>query len=285
MPKGQSSGELPSPSLVVARQEARQKIAAQIEKGREILRPRRSSEAELENARNDYGRWSSYNTELLTRVFDNRKIADEYDFWIGFSVVRDQSFSEEVDEFRRDVEEKIHRLESIEDRLELIPERGTVAAASASGWSTPVGTEVFVVHGRDEGARESVVRFLERLGLRAVVLHEQPSSGRTIIEKLDAYSNLSYAVVLLTPDDVGFPAGEAESEQPRARQNVIFELGYFVGKLGRSKIVALYKTGVELPSDYHGVVYVPMDTGTEWQLRLAREMKHAGISVDLNKIL
>lgn len=97
--------------------------------------------------------------------------------------------------------------------------------------------KVFVVHGHDEGARESTSRFLERLGLTPVILHEQASEGRTLIEKLEHYGDVDFAVVLLTADDVG---GKSAAElSPRARQNVIWELGYFVARLGRSNVCAL----------------------------------------------
>src|SRR5882724_3248104 len=117
---------------------------------------------------------------------------------------------------------------------------------------------VFVVHGRDNETKESTARFLERLELEPIILHEQPSSGRTVIEKFEVYSDVGFAVVLLTPDDVGRLATEPKLKG-RARQNVILELGYFLGSLSRRRVVALYKKGVEMPSDYKGVIYVEID--------------------------
>lgn len=144
---------------------------------------------------------------------------------------------------------------------------------------------VFVVHGHDQ-ARESVARLLEHLGLKPIILHEQPDRGRTIIEKFESYAAVGFAVVLLTPDDVGGNASDQpEALKPRARQNVIFELGFFVAALGRRRVCALYKGDVELPTDYAGVVYTPMDPADGWQLKLARELKHAGLDVDLNKVV
>lgn len=145
--------------------------------------------------------------------------------------------------------------------------------------------DVFVVHGHNEGLRESVARFLEKVGLKAIILHEQPNSGRTIIEKFEDHSNVSFAVVLLTADDVGRKKADLESaNQFRARQNVIFELGFFIGKLGRRKVCAIYETGVELPSDYQGNLYVNYDAAGSWKLLLAKELKSGGVSVDLNKV-
>lgn len=146
--------------------------------------------------------------------------------------------------------------------------------------------KVFVVHGHDDAARETVARFLERLGIEAIVLHERPTEGRTIIEKLEHYADVDFAVVLLTPDDVGGPKNEPDRPlNDRARQNVVLELGYFVGRLGRKNVCALYKGALELPSDYLGVVYVPLDLGGGWRLQLAKELKSARFNVDMNLAL
>ena len=145
-------------------------------------------------------------------------------------------------------------------------------------------SSVFVVQGHDE-VRERVARLLEHLGLRPIILQEQPNRGQTIIEKFESYASVGFAVVLLTPDDVGRSASNPEDLKPRARQNVIFELGFFVAALGRRRVCALYKGDVELPSDYRGVVYIPIDPADGWQLKLARELKYAGLDVDLNKVM
>lgn len=142
---------------------------------------------------------------------------------------------------------------------------------------------MFVVHGHDHGEKEAVARFLEKLDLVPVILHEQPSMSRTVVEKFEAHADVAFAVVLLTPDDVGHPKDASEKARPRARQNVILELGYFIGRLGRKNVCALHKGDVELPSDFDGVLYVPM--GSDWRLSLAREIKAADIDVDLNRAM
>ncbi|MGA9349745.1 MAG: TIR domain-containing protein [Anaerolineae bacterium] len=145
---------------------------------------------------------------------------------------------------------------------------------------------VFIVHGHDEAAKQTVGRFIEKLGLHAIILREQPHAGRTIIEHMEKHSNVGFAVVLLTIDDIGGPKGtKLKGLKPRARQNVIFELGFFVGKLGRNRVCVLYKEGVEIPSDYHGILYVPMDPNGGWKGSLAKEIKEAGIPFDLDRIL
>lgn len=155
----------------------------------------------------------------------------------------------------------------------------TVLPAQASS----TARKVFVVHGHDDAAKESMARFLERIGFETVILHEQASGNRTVIEKIEAHSDVGFAVVLLTPDDVGGAIGG--ENQPRARQNVILELGYFVGKLGRSRVAVFRKGDVEVPSDFGGVVYVPLDGGGAWKQALASELQEAGFEIDWNKIM
>lgn len=142
---------------------------------------------------------------------------------------------------------------------------------------------VFIVHGHDEGARETVARFIEAVGLSPIILHEQANKGMTIPEKLAAHSNVGFAVVLLTPDDEGRKKGAAKW-QARPRQNVLLELGYFVGRLGRDRVCALLKGDLEIPSDYVGVAYTPLDDAG-WRQKLAQELDAAGYEIDWNKVM
>lgn len=145
---------------------------------------------------------------------------------------------------------------------------------------------VFIVHGHDDATKEKVARFIEKLGLEVIILHEQVSKGMTIIEKFEEYAkNASFAIALFTPDDISYPLGEEEKRKPRARQNVILEMGYFVGLLGREKVCVLYKGDVELPSDILGVVYTEINDTDSWKLSLAKELKIAGYPVDLNILI
>lgn len=272
--------KLPPPSLTEPRASVTQKIQVQIEKGQQIRNKEIRTKDELEEARSERSKWSKYNTELLLRLFDNSTMADEYDKFYGGVFSMNPTLPQMVDDFREDMDDSINRLEAIRDRLDLIPESSANPSPAAS---TQVGTDVFIVHGHDDAAKETVSRFVEKLGLKVIILHEQPSAGRTIIEKFEAYANVGFAIVLLTPDDVGALRDKATEGKPRARQNVIFELGYFIGRLGRQRVCAIYKEGVELPSDIHGVLYVLMDNSGAWRLALAKEMKHVGLPVDMNK--
>ena len=146
--------------------------------------------------------------------------------------------------------------------------------------------KVFVVHGHDESMLHQVMRLLTDLGLEGIVLREQVSKGKAVIEKLEYYSNVNFAVVLMTADDFGSSSKDASSStyQPRARQNVIMELGFFVAKLKRENVCVLKENGVEEPSDILGVVYVPIDPASAWRLTLGKELREAGFGVDLNKL-
>ena len=90
---------------------------------------------------------------------------------------------------------------------------------------------------------------------------------------------------MLTPDDVGAVATDASNLKPRARQNVIMELGYFMGRLSRLRVCALYKGGVELPSDYQGVLYTEMDSAGVWKSKLAQEFVQAKLTINLEALL
>ena len=174
-------------------------------------------------------------------------------------------------------------------KSELLKVIGKVKALLSGTQKVPVtaavtGNRVFLVHGHNEVALQSCARFIEKLELPLTILREEPNQGRTIIEKFLDYSDAAFAIVLLTADDRGGRVDQPYEEQlPRARQNAIFELGFFIGKIGRNRVCALYEDGVEVPSDYQGVVFIPIGRRMEWQLELAKELKAAGLPVDLNK--
>lgn len=145
-------------------------------------------------------------------------------------------------------------------------------------------TKVFIVHGHDDLAKVSVARFIEKLGFEPIILHEQANSGKTIIEKIESYSNVGFAIVLYTPCDVGGKNG-SQDLKPRARQNVIFEHGFLMGKIGRNNVCALVKDDLETPNDISGVVYIPLDSHNAWHVTIAKELRNSGYSVNMNLIL
>lgn len=143
--------------------------------------------------------------------------------------------------------------------------------------------KIFVVHGHDNSFKDETCVFLSEIGFEPIVLHRQPDGGLTVIEKFEKYSNVRYAVVLLSPDDYGFKAEELQKPASdrkgefRARQNVIFELGFFIGSLGRQSVCCLFK-GVELPSDISGLIYKTVNKSIEEVgYEIIKELKNAGL--------
>lgn len=157
--------------------------------------------------------------------------------------------------------------------------------ASSAITEKKFSSDIFIVHGHDDAIRESVARFISKAGLNPIILHEQPNRGKTIIEKFEAYHEVGFAIILLTPDDLGKAKNE-ENLSPRARQNVILELGYFFGKLGRDRVLALKKGNIELPTDIAGIVWEPIELAAnqDWQIKIVNELKSAGYDIDLNKV-
>ena len=146
--------------------------------------------------------------------------------------------------------------------------------------NSPTYGKVFIVHGHDGELKQSVARIIEKQGIEAIILSEQANKGRTIIEKFEDYSEVGGAICLFTADDYGRAKKDAK-DNTRARQNVVLETGYFMGKLGRSKVVVVAENGLELPSDMQGIVYTDKNN---WQFDVLKELKAIGYTIDYNKI-
>ena len=137
----------------------------------------------------------------------------------------------------------------------------------------------------NDAAKLEVARFIEKLGFEPIILHEQANNGMTIIEKIEKYSNVGFGIVLYTPCDVGYEKGKENEKMSRARQNVVFEHGYLISKLGRDNVCALVKGSVEIPNDISGIVYIPLDSNEGWKIFLAKEIKSSGYKIDLNSVV
>lgn len=174
-------------------------------------------------------------------------------------------------------------VDALEEEIEFSEPENAVAGSDGEAVEAVISRRVFIVHGHDEGARESVARYLEKIGFEPIILHEQANKGRTVIEKVEANGDVGFAVVLLTPDDEGHKLGDPM--EPRARQNVLLELGYFIGRLGRANVCAIRKNDVAIPSDFAGVVWENMDDAGAWKQALARELQAAGHNIDWNKVM
>lgn len=275
---------VPAPLVLTRpRGEVAAQLTVRIDRGKELQARPVQTQADLEAYKADERKWREYNFELLRQLFTNESIALEY----RRAVTSSRAAFNDVDVYnvtREHVDQNITKLESICERLELYPEPGGTPVIS--GEMTPVldVTRVFVVHGHDAAPKAEVARFIEKLGFDAIVLHERPNRGRALITKFrEEAAGVGFAVVLMTPDDLGKPK-DAPALNPRARQNVVFELGFFIGKLGPARVAALVKGGIELPSDFDGVVYISLDK-EDWQSKLGTELQAAGYEVDWNKVM
>jgi predicted nucleotide-binding protein len=144
-------------------------------------------------------------------------------------------------------------------------------------------SKVFIVHGHDALLKTEVARFIEKLKLEPIILHEKANSGETIIEKIEKHSNVGFGIVLYTPCDFGAINGKTSDLKPRARQNVIFEHGFLIGKIGRKNVCAIVKGNIEKPNDISGVVYISVED--EWKLNLAKELRNSGYEIDMNLVI
>lgn len=165
---------------------------------------------------------------------------------------------------------------SLEDEIE-----EDIKSVKAKSNKANSSSRIFVVHGHNELYKTEVARLLEKFKLKPIILHEQADKGLTIIEKFEQHADVGFAIIILSKDDVG-KSITSRTTQPRARQNVVFEFGYFFGRIGRNKVLALYENGVELPSDVSGILYKSLDNSKSWQLEVAKELKSAGYEIDLN---
>jgi len=297
MAKKQASNEPPIPAaLVVDRITFKEKLNERITLGKALFDKSITNLPELEQYKDDYRRWDDYNSEYLKQAFNipNSEYKYAYDTAnVSYGFVMgsyDDSPNGRLKELKKDIKNKITQLDQLVEKTDLLKSNvevsPTLKAATATVESPNASKtkNIFIVHGQNDTVKVNVARTLEKIGLNPIILHEQPNSGKTIIEKFEKYSDVGFAVVLLTDDDEGKAKIEVELKK-RARQNVILELGYFIGKLGRSRIVPLYSDGVELPSDLYGLVYIPLDKAETWKFYLVKELKEAGYEVDANKLL
>lgn len=245
--------------------------------------------AQDEDFMKEYNKWHGLCVEFLESSFDN----DQNKYKKGFVNIGNIGiFTSNTDRTRlrkKDLSELIDYLKGLKDKLRFMSEKPGLyvpdqTSAPDVTSSKADGNNVFIVHGHNELIKEKMARALTELGLRPIILHEQANGGRTIIEKLERESEkTSFAVVLLTADDLG-RAKTDTIEKFRARQNVVLELGLFIGKLGRNHVMALMEEGVEKPGDIDGFVYTPIDKSNDWKQQLVKELRHAGFDVSADNL-
>jgi len=273
--------------LLVSKEKVSSALSSRIELGNDLLRQPLGIKHFFNETQRDYFKWDDYNSKLLLKLFAESAVSAEY---IDIPTYQGYIFGdleEDAIYFKKSIQEKVTLLESILEQLDLYsePSPGNAEIYEQDVENQKLSKEIFIVHDRDKEIKESVAGIIEKLGLKPIILHEQPNKGRTIINKFEDYSNVGFAVVLLTPDDVAAIATDGKNLKNRARQNVILELGFFMGKLGLEKICVLHKGDIELPSDYDGVIYIPFDDHGGWQLKLVKKLKAAGYDVNLDEII
>ena len=224
--------------------------------------------------------WQQYVEELLKQSF-NIPNNDYHKVFIetGQSLIYVPG-QDYIQDERDEINDKVAYLESLIERLPLIPSsvESSIAPKELPDFSR--SNKVFIVHGHDVTNRAEVELLVKKLGYEPIVLFKQASGGKTIIEKLEGETEgVCFAIILYTACDYGRDKTESK-EQPRARQNVVFEHGFLSAKLGRDHVCALVEPGIEVPGDLAGVVYIPLSG--PWQYMIAKEMKKAGLEIDLN---
>ena len=278
--------------LIQPRDEAKNRLGERIEKGLELKQRKVDTREAYDLLLRDYQKWDAFDKELLKQLFSTDELAKEYSHY-GVAVIsmRESSLGEKIADAFKKVDNKIHRIDSIIERIELIP----IDETKASDLSTqnhipsekqPRTKKVFVVHGRDEISKTSLEVFLHEIGLEPVVLHRQADEGMTIIEKFEKHSDVGYVFILLTPDESAYLVAEEEkpdserNKEFRARPNVIFEFGYFIGKFGRSRVCCLYTGNVSLPSDVNGIIYKKFDKSIEEvAYSVIKDLKASGYTI------
>jgi predicted nucleotide-binding protein len=257
-------------------------LKVQLERGHDLL-------ARAELTKHDYDAWDQATTTWLVQAFGAGSEQTESVTTLGkFDGLPPRSDSKGRARHRREtLQQQLQRLLHLTELLQA-ESPSLKAARKARSKGAARGEGVFLVHGHNHAVLHDAARKLEQLGASVVILHEQANRGQTVIEKLEANSTVGFAVVFLTADDEGgvrTAKTKTKALQPRARQNVILELGYFLARLGRERVVAIHESGVELPSDYLGVLYIEIDKAGAWKHELVRELRAAGCPLDLNRDL
>lgn len=283
--------------LLIPISEAKEKLLKRITRGNELVSISISNEIEFESVRDEFYRWDAFNKELLSGIFTTDRHLKNYEGWLNddFALtslsLRSVSISQKIKTLHNKMYQKLHSLDLIVEKLDI-----ALIQQKQNDLNVPLNTKsstdkatnkVFVVHGHNESAKNNLDIFLRENGLEPIVLHRQADEGLTIIEKFEKHSEVGYAFILLTPDEIAYlkaedskPDDERKKEY-RARPNVIFEFGYFIGKLGRSRVCCLHTGNVSLPSDVNGMIYKSFNNNNieEAAYSILKDLRAAGYKV------
>jgi predicted nucleotide-binding protein len=291
MAKRQTAQEFPSATeLTVNKEDFKTGLTEHLKEGQRLFAIKIETNQDLAEFKTHYKGWVNYVSEYLKYSFNNpdneyrKKFNEEGYSFLG----RIGQFSNEVEDYKDLIQLRMNNLQNLIRTTDLLRQSTFVTSSiteTANKTAVIEKTEVFIVHGHDEEAKIKAARFIEQLGFKPIILHEQASSGNTIIEKIEQHTNVGFGIVLYTPCDLGAKKSAEPMLRDRARQNVVFEHGYLIGKIGRRNVCALVKGNVETPTDISGVVYIPMDDAGAWHIAIARELRSSGYNVDMNKVI
>jgi len=297
MANRRTAGRVPDPTpsrLKKSREEASIRLADRITAGNALLARRVNTREEYDDLCRDEKRWHETNRRLLESLFNGGQLLREYEDQQHSPY--DGAFDETIPQFikteKKIIQRLITKLEAIRDGLQYMeePQPAQVTFPRPDILPQKDVPKVFLVHGRDVPAAHSVARVLDKIGLNPIILKEQAHAGRTIIQKFQEHADVHFAVILLTADDVGGLREDYESDskslKSRARQNVILELGYFLGLFRGKNFCLLLEKDVELPSDLDGLGWHRFDpNGTEWIARLGKELQAGQIQIDMQALM
>jgi predicted nucleotide-binding protein len=260
--------------------QARDRLEQRLRAGRELLERSSSSavEDDLQQMRAQFTVWHNSTMRWLGQNLPSG-VSDEFAEPVGAVIENGDPATITLLSVVLPLE--ISALESILDRLALWIDEPEVKSSEDLSTRAAPGASIFIVHGSDTLRAESVAHTVTRAtGRKTVILREQPNFGRTLIEKFEQHAaEISYAIIILTPDDKGCRAAETDT-RPRGRQNVIFEMGYFYGLIGRANVSVLLSPGVEEPSDTDGIGYINFDDTGAWKAELFRELRNVGFEIN-----
>jgi len=281
-PRKQPEPPEPEPQLTTSAEAFAAELDEQIASGEGLLTRQVSRVQEIDDLAAAYYTWNEFNEALIRKRVTGKREANEYIGSVGIFSLGPRTPAEKLVELQNSVREKVRRLKSLQAKLHLYESH---QPAQSTEKSVVDRTTIFIVHGRNDLWENKIARYLSAVtGLPVDILHEKPHAGRTLIEKFEDYARTArYVVVILTADDEARSRGSDDLLKPRGRQNVVFELGYFVGALGRGRAALLYDETVERPTDIDGVGYIPLDPRGGWRIELAKELFAAGIAVDPTK--
>lgn len=254
-------------SLDIPQLEAEKILNKQIERGKKLLKLSMNNLTLWKIAEKKYSIWNSANFDILKKIFEYKNIAADYtktSWYVGDIFLTNLVLCEKIEKLQLNIKQKIAKLESILNSLQILQ-------------LDKNAENVFFVHGRDSDIADKVLAFLNEIGLHPIILKHLAAAGKTIIEEIQQHPNVKFAIGLFTPDEMG--GKDIQNMKLRADQNVVLELGIFVGKLGRKNVSSLYLKSVELPQDYHDFQHILLDDKNRWQKLLKKELQTAGLKL------